>query len=325
METVRIDRLRPADSPRLDGEDPDHIRLLTESDAALPPILVHRGSMRVIDGMHRLRVAQARGDSEVPVTYFDGTELEAFIRAVQLNVTHGLPLTLSDRESAATRILESGGGWSDRAVARMTGLSAPTVARIRASALPDHRPEDQARIGRDGRVRPLNTAAGRRRAGELIDAEPNLSLREIARRAGISVGTARDVRNRLSRGEDPVPARFLPGPHPARPTPDSAAGPLDRPQPPTTGPDPMDGSYVSDLTSLQKDPSLRLTGSGRFLLRWLSFHAISQEKRANLIRSLPAHNKARIAAMAKCCSRWWAEFADDVEQQQECREIPKTG
>ncbi|MFD8751667.1 ParB/RepB/Spo0J family partition protein [Kitasatospora sp. NPDC059577] len=322
VETVRIDRLRPADSPRLDGEDPDHIRLLAESDAALPPILVHRGSMRVIDGMHRLRVAQSRGDSEVPVKYFDGTELEAFIRAVQLNVTHGLPLSLSDRESAATRILASGGSWSDRAIARMTGLSAPTVARIRARSRPDHRPEDQARIGRDGRVRPLNSSAGRLRAGEIISAEPHLSLREIAKRAGISVGTARDVRNRLGRGEGPLPARFLPG---SRPTTGAAAGPLDRTAAPATGPDPMDGSYVSDLTSLQKDPSLRLTGSGRFLLRWLSFHAISQEKRANLIRSLPAHNKARIAYMAKCCSRWWAEFADDVEQQQECRDIPRTG
>ncbi|WP_030060863.1 ParB/RepB/Spo0J family partition protein [Streptomyces novaecaesareae] len=324
VETVRIDRIRPADSPRLDGEDPDHIRLLAESDATLPPILVHRESMRVIDGMHRLRVAQLRGDTEVPVEFFDGTELEAFIRAVQLNVTHGLPLSLADRESAAARILESGDSWSDRAIARMTGLSAPTVARIRARSLPDDHAEAQSRIGRDGRVRPLNTTAGRLRAGELIASEPNLSLREIARRAGISVGTARDVRKRLSRGEDPIPARFLPGPHPA---PDPAAGPLDPSGPPAAdpGPDPMDGSYVSDLNSLQKDPSLRLTGSGRFLLRWLSFHAISQENRASLIRSLPAHNKARIAYMAKCCSRWWAEFANDLEQPQELRDIPKTG
>ncbi|WP_329570504.1 ParB/RepB/Spo0J family partition protein [Kitasatospora sp. NBC_01266] len=325
MDTVPVGLLKPADSPRLHGEDPDHIRLLAESDATLPPLLVHRGSMRVVDGMHRLRVAQLRGDTEVRVQYFDGTEFEAFIRAVQLNVTHGLPLTLADREAAAARIIESSDSWSDRAIARMTGLSAPTVGRIRAHHLPDHPIDTQARIGLDGRVRPLNSVAGRRRASELIDTEPTLSLREIAKRAGISVGTARDVRKRLGRGEDPIPARFLPGPATA---PAVATGPHGHPPAAAAPPSPssMAGTYTSNLNSLKNDPSLCLTSTGRFLLRWLSLHAISREKRAGLIKSLPAHSKSRIAGMAKYCSRWWAEFADDLEeQQQEYQDIPKTG
>lgn len=273
--------------------------------------------MRIVDGMHRLRVAQLRGDTEVCVEYFEGTELEAFIRAVELNVTHGLPLTRADREAAAARIIESSDRWSDRAIAQMTGLSAPTVGKIRALAGPLRAVESEARIGRDGRVRPLNSALGRQRASELIAAEPNLSLREIARRAGISQGTARDVRKRISRGEDPVPARFLSGPRPA-PT-GLAAHSSEN----ATAAYPIDTSYVSDLNNLQKDPSLRLTGSGRFLLRWFHLHAISQEKRVNLIKSLPTHNRARIAYLAKCCSRWWAEFAQAVEQQQEeCQDMP---
>lgn len=314
VETVRIDRLRPADSPRLDGEDPGHVQLLAESDATLPPILVHRASMCVIDGMHRLRVAQLRGDSEVRVEYFDGTEIEAFVYAVRLNVTHGLPLTLADREAAAARIIGFSSHWSDRAVARMVGLSAPTISKIRAYSLPDRGlPELQSRIGRDGRVRPLNSAAGRLRASAIIGAEPDLSLREIAKRAGVSVGTARDVRKRLSCGEDPVPARFLPEP---RSAPAEETGPLGHGPAPGTNRYPTDESYTSDLSSLQKDPSLRLTGSGRFLLRWLGLHTISKDKRASLIKSLPEHSKSRIAYMAKCCSQWWAEFAHDLEQQQ---------
>jgi hypothetical protein len=61
--------------------------------------------MRVIDGMHRLRAAQLRGDHGVEVKFFDGDADEAFIAAVRANITHGLPLTLADRKAAAQRIL----------------------------------------------------------------------------------------------------------------------------------------------------------------------------------------------------------------------------
>ena len=61
---VPVELLRHADSPRLDGESPDHIRTLAESGSDLPPILVHRETMRVIDGMHRLRAAILNGQLE---------------------------------------------------------------------------------------------------------------------------------------------------------------------------------------------------------------------------------------------------------------------
>lgn len=280
--------------------------------------------MRVVDGMHRLRVAQLRGDTEVRVQYFDGTEFEAFIRAVQLNVTHGLPLTLADREAAAARIVESSDSWSDRAIARMTGLSAPTVGRIRAHHLPDHPIDTQARIGLDGRVRPLNSVAGRRRASELIDTEPTLSLREIAKRAGISVGTARDVRKRLGRGEDPIPARFLPGPATA---PAVATGPHGHPRQPPPRPPQLHGRDLHLEPQQPEERPVTLPDQHRPIPPPLAQPARHQPgETGGLIKSLPAHSKSRIAGMAKYCSRWWAEFADDLEeQQQEYQDIPKTG
>ncbi|MGH8879883.1 MAG: hypothetical protein ACRD0P_21450, partial [Stackebrandtia sp.] len=57
VERVRIALLRPADSPRLDGENSEHTQMLAESSEKLPPILVHRQTMRVIDGVHRLSAA----------------------------------------------------------------------------------------------------------------------------------------------------------------------------------------------------------------------------------------------------------------------------
>lgn len=96
-------------SPRLVGENADHVRILTEVGAALPPILVHRQSMRVIDGLHRVRAACAKGERTICARFFDGTDNAAFILAVESNIAHGLPLTTADRKAAAARIIGSHG------------------------------------------------------------------------------------------------------------------------------------------------------------------------------------------------------------------------
>jgi ParB-like nuclease domain len=86
---VPVLSLRTADSPRLNGEDKAHIARLAETETALPPILVDRRTMRVIDGMHRLIAASLRGRDTIDVIFFDGSEADVFLRAVQENVTHG--------------------------------------------------------------------------------------------------------------------------------------------------------------------------------------------------------------------------------------------
>ena len=201
--SIPVESLLPADSPRLGGEDRAHVLRLAESDADLPPILVHRETMRVIDGMHRLHAAMLNGQSEILVEFFEGSEADAFLRAVELNVSHGLPLSLSDRKAAAGRILNSCPHLSDRAIAGIAGLAAKTVAALRSRSSAAHT-QLHGRLGHDGRVRPLDPAEGRRRAAELIGQSPDASLRAIAASAGISPGTVRDVRLRLQRGEDPV-------------------------------------------------------------------------------------------------------------------------
>jgi hypothetical protein len=196
--------LRPADSPRLAGENREHVRALAESTAELPPILVHRATNRVVDGMHRLRAAVLRGEETVRVCYYDGPDAEAFAVGVRANVTHGLPLSLADRRVAAMRIVGSHPQWSDRAIAAVTGLSARTIGTIRWRAT-DGFPQSRTRIGRDGRTRPLSSAEGRRLACSLLREDPSISLRQVASASGISLSTVRDVRDRLGRGEDPGP------------------------------------------------------------------------------------------------------------------------
>jgi ParB-like chromosome segregation protein Spo0J len=193
-DSVPLASVRQGDSPRLSGEDQEHVRRLAECDAAvLPPIVVHRPTMRVIDGMHRLRVAALQGRDRIDVEYFDGSEEEAFARAVELNVAHGLPLSLADRKAAAARILAWRPQMSDRAVAAMTGLSPKTVGAIRSRAV-EEIPQLHERVGSDGRRHPLDGAEGRRRAAEALAARPDAPLREVAATAGVSAGTARRVR-----------------------------------------------------------------------------------------------------------------------------------
>ncbi|MFI9162606.1 ParB/RepB/Spo0J family partition protein [Kitasatospora aureofaciens] len=287
--TVPVAALLPADSPRARGEDPEHLRTLAELGRDLPPIIVHRSTMRVIDGMHRLRVAAAEGRPEIPVRFFEGPVRDAFVLSVQSNTRHGLPLSRAERTAAAGRILGSHADWADRMIAEVTGLSTKTVRALRRE-MGGAIPHPATRIGRDGRARPLDSATGRLRASELIAANPRASLRAIADEAGISPGTVRDVRERLRRGEDPVPAGRR------------AAAPQQ------AGPD-----LARTMERLMSDPALRLTESGRHLLRMLTSSLPPAEQRDQLVRSVPPHCAGRVSQLALECAAAWQEFARLVE------------
>lgn len=118
VENVPVASIRNSYTPRKNKANEHHIQILAQSPLPLPPIVIHRTSMRVIDGVHRLRATELRGDSTIPARLFEGNDAEAFALAVHLNVTHGLPLTLLERKAAARRVLESYPHWSDRSIGR---------------------------------------------------------------------------------------------------------------------------------------------------------------------------------------------------------------
>jgi ParB-like chromosome segregation protein Spo0J len=150
---VEIVSLRPADSPRKVTVDEEHIRNLAQVGVDLPPILVHRPTMRIIDGMHRVQAAKLNGKDTIRACFVDCPEDEVFILAVRTNIAHGLPLSLVDREAAAARVLLSHPMWSDRAIAEITGLSAKTVCAIRRRSSTEESQQSNMRYGRDGRAR----------------------------------------------------------------------------------------------------------------------------------------------------------------------------
>ena len=287
---------------RVKGEDIKHVRALAEVEDELPPIVVHRATMQVIDGMHRVRAAILSGVAYIEALLFEGAEDEAFLLAVRLNVTHGLPLSRADRVAAAVRIIHSSPQWSDRAIARAAGLSDKTVASIRrrTSAEIPHLPD---RIGRDGRIRPVSPAAGRRMASDLIAKNPDAAISEIATRAGISPGTARDVRERLRNGLDPVPLRHR-----------DTSGSQPRGEDDRTRQRSLSARMTPViLESLRNDPALRYNETGRALLRLLALHTMSPADWEQLISAVPLHRAQAVAQVARSCSEAWQEFATRLE------------
>ncbi|MBV9449442.1 MAG: ParB-like nuclease domain-containing protein [Streptosporangiaceae bacterium] len=300
---VPVDSLTAADTPRLEGLDPGHAAALAEIEGELPPILVQHSTMQVIDGLHRLDAARIRGDAQVQVFFLDCNDDQAFLLAVAANIRHGLPLTLRDRRAAAARIIKLRPDASDRWIGELAGLSWKTVAAVRRdepgmAAGPTHR------IGRDGRVRPLNAAEGRRLAGRLFADNPDASLRQIARNAGISVGTARDVREKLRQGIDPVLPKREASPSRGNSEPHEVVrrhGLVD---------------YEQVLQRLRRDPSLRYTDSGKTLLRWLRPpRLVSSTDWKSVIDSIPPHRISDMMQIAYSCAAAWDEFGQELDRR----------
>ncbi|MCX4545885.1 ParB N-terminal domain-containing protein [Streptomyces sp. NBC_01565] len=304
---VPISALQPADSPRALTEHAEHLRALAVSEHRLPPIVVHRPTMRVVDGMHRLRAALLRGRSEIEVQFLDGSAEDAFVYAVQCNTRHGLPLTLSERTAAAERILESHGHWADRAIASVAGLSAHTVAALRRGGAGADAPAE-GRLGRDGKVRPLSTAQGRREAQRLLTGPAPISLREVAKRTGLSPATVRDVRRRMLRGEDPVPERQRAGERKQRPQPRQPAAASKRGHVRLVPP--PDRELTAAYQKLCQDPALRHSDTGRLLLRLLSALTLPATEWRTMAEGVPAHRADTVAELATEYARFWREFAE---------------
>ncbi|MER5642207.1 transcriptional regulator [Kitasatospora sp. NPDC002227] len=307
--TLPIALLTVGEPLRMAGQDTEHALRLAEVDTALPPILVERETLRVVDGLHRMMAALLKGRQTIEVEFFEGTSEDAFLRSVELNVSHGLPLSLADRRASAERIIRSHGYLSDRAIARVAGLGAKTVAAIRQDAAGQLPPAEQ-RVGRDGKVRPVDGTKGRQKAAELIAERPEASLREVARLAGVSPATVSDVRRRLSAGQSPQ----VDGAAPAgagRGAPARVSALRKRPS--------RAARVVADpavlLEKLVRDPSLRHKREGRQLLHLLRQNAMGSQEISGLTTVVPPDYGALVAGLARQYAEIWQGFAQELDER----------
>jgi hypothetical protein len=244
-------------------------------------------------------------DDQIQVLWCEGDEHDAFAMAVQSNVAHGLPLSLADRRQAAVRIIRSHPHLSDRMIASIVNLAASTIGVIRARSSAHPAPSD-ARIGRDGRMRPLNTCEARRLAGELLHESPDAPLREIAKSTGLALATVQDVRKRMRNGRDPVPSRQRRRAFASEQADESAR--------PTTSPI-RQRDYRTALANLTKDPSLRYTDVGRMLLVWLQTGPTDLDGQSRIAEQLPPHCLEVVATLARAHAAAWQEFVHQLESR----------
>lgn len=273
------------------------VRGLVEVDRALlPAIVVDRVSMRVFDGLHRLAAARLRGDETISVEFVDDEDT-AFVAAVRNNAAHGRPLTLGERRAAAERIFRSYPHWSDRNVAEVSGLSRTTVAKIRACSTGNVTRLNR-RVGRDGRSRPVCVEEGRQRVAGILADRPGATLRELATGAGVALGTAKDVRDRVRRGE-PATSTGRIVPHRA-----VVAG----------------GDCRSDLTEreilsvLVRDPSLVQRESCRKFVQWLALCAVRRESLDELVNGIPSHLVGLVGQLVRTYAGTWLELAEKLAE-----------
>jgi uncharacterized ParB-like nuclease family protein len=346
---VLVNALSAGLSLRQSGTDAAHIQLLVDAagSAELPPILVQIDGYRIIDGLHRLEAARLRGDTSIKARFVDCSDSEALVIAMKANSSHGLPLSKTDRVSGAQRVLSSHPDWSDRAVARITGLSAKTIASLREKS-GEGTPLDGKRIGRDGRRRPVGPGEGRLRAAEYIAEHPNAPLRQVARETDVSLGTVHDVSARLRRGESPERS--------GRRTPDAAAQPLrsvhsvqlsgepSRPASAVPGGADSGGAahvplrvapsinsapqrrkstdeipaWTTVAAKMAADPTIRYTAGGREFLRWMQLHAAEPDDGwRELIDAVPAHWLGVIAPIAERIGKEWSLLAEGLKTKQD--------
>jgi ParB-like chromosome segregation protein Spo0J len=321
---LEVAALEASDSPRLDGEDPEHVRRLAESQDPLPPILVQRRGLRVIDGMHRLLAARLRGAEKIEARLVDCDSVAGFVLAVRANVTHGLPLPLTDRKAAALRILSDFPGWSNQRVGTAVGLAGKTVAALRECPSGSKSGLD-IRVGRDGRSRPVDPSAKRALVRRLIDENPDLSLRSIAREAGVSPETVRKVKSagraRISsqaQRSGPVAApttRPRPLKDPAAFRPGGNPGP-DRVRSVSSGEVTAQEINVRGLlNSLMADPAVRSSDAGRTLIRAIAFSALICESGERLAKAVPDHSIRNVMLAAQACSDGWSTVVLNLQRR----------
>ncbi|MGH3784176.1 MAG: ParB/RepB/Spo0J family partition protein [Pseudonocardiaceae bacterium] len=297
---VPIASLLAADSPRLAGVSVDHARALAESQAHLPPIVVHGATMRVIDGMHRLRAGMLRGEEAIEVRYFEGNETEAFVLAVQANVAHGMPLTLAERIAAAMRIVRSYPQWSDRRIAATAGLSPKTVGALRSRST-EEIPQLSARVGRDGRVRRANRRVSGRATDEGKANGPDTRPKDVRAVVGSAPDPTRSRHDPAQDGGPGVPKQR--GPEQGTTT------------QPTIGERTSGAERATTVRALRNDPSLRFTETGRALLRLMDLHSIGEHEWRQLIATVPPHCANQVADLARECADTWRTFAEHVTRR----------
>lgn len=282
---------------RAHGLDDARVTALAARYPQLPPVLVRRDDLLVVDGAHTVAAARRLGMQVAHVRWFDGTWVDAAEAFVTRNsIANSLPLSTEDRRAVIHSTLHAEPTWSDRRIAQVCGVSPKMIARIR-SAAPSLRPAHavgEKRVGRDGRARPVRAGAMRVLIAQMLDEQPDASLRTVASALGVSPETARSVRRDREVGQE---SRMV-GWHGSSTAFDELALVRIRRESPA----PWRG-----------DHAFKSTSAGEEFIGWFEATNIGDEPcRAD---DVPLSRIYEIADEARRRATFWSEFADSIERR----------
>lgn len=292
--------------------DLDHVARLREVLDLLPPVVLRLNDERyeLIDGSHRVAAHRFEERTEVPALVVQVSDVRAVEWATSANISHGRPLPTVDRKRAAERLMAMDPDMSDRSIAASCGLSPTTVAELRPTVQSGQLDTPEKRTGGDGKKRPASkeqAEQARAKAEEIAAAEPDISTRDLAEKAGVSRGTAATAKKAVA--EEP-PKNHLR---------DVSATPEERA-----------GVSVGDVVvqipkSWTKHPAAKRSNDGRDFCGWMERRSIRAEDptalAADFAEKCPAELLDAAIANARLNAQAWAAFADAAENRQHRVEV----
>lgn len=94
-------------------------------------LVVQKGTMRLLDGHHRLEAARRAGLVEVWVEEREVSETDLLAEVFRCNRAHGVPLSTAERDNVVRRLYYQV-GWTQAQIAELVGLSQQAISRILA-------------------------------------------------------------------------------------------------------------------------------------------------------------------------------------------------
>jgi len=164
-ETMKLSSIRIDGGTQLRAETDDETVASYAQDMlagdVFPPVVVYHDGIDIwlSDGFHRYLAVQQTGKDEIDSDVRQGTLRDALLYAAEANRKHGLPLSNKDKRRVAEIFLSDSewAQWSDREIARRTGLSNRFISTMRQE-LSVNGSQMERKVERNGTVYTLNTA-----------------------------------------------------------------------------------------------------------------------------------------------------------------------
>lgn len=131
---IKISELKLAPSiwPR-SNLDEEAIERYRDCLQELPPIVVDRETMTVLDGWHRIEAHKREGVETIPVDFENCPPCLFLARAYALNARHGLPVDNEVRDQIIIDLKQGKDGYDpmgEEEIAQIMGISQPRVSQV---------------------------------------------------------------------------------------------------------------------------------------------------------------------------------------------------